>query len=55
VRRMLAGSTAFFALTATLLVVPVYAAPLPEPEPVTTSSDEVVMGSVEDPAPAADV
>jgi uncharacterized protein with LGFP repeats len=55
VRRILAGSTAFFALTATLLVVPVYAAPLPEPEPVTTSSDEVPMGSVEDPAPAADV
>ncbi|WP_138732316.1 N-acetylmuramoyl-L-alanine amidase [Modestobacter excelsi] len=54
-RRILAGSTAFFALTATLLVVPVYAAPLPEAVPVTTSSDEVVMGSVEDPAPAADV
>jgi uncharacterized protein with LGFP repeats len=55
VRRTLAGLIAFLTLTSTLLVLPVYAAPLPEPEPVTTSSDEVAMGSVEEPAPAADV
>ena len=54
-RRIIAGLLAFLAVTATLLVLPVYAAPVPEPEPVTTSSDEVPMGSVEDPAPAADV
>jgi uncharacterized protein with LGFP repeats len=55
VRRILAGLTAFLALTATLLVVPVYAAPLPEPEPVETATDEVQMGSVADPAGEADV
>ena len=54
-RRILAGLLAFLTLTATLLVLPVYAAPTPEPEPVTTSSDEVPMGSVEEPAPDADV
>jgi uncharacterized protein with LGFP repeats len=55
VRRILAGSTAFFALTATLLVVPVYAAPMPEATPVVTSVDEIPMGSVEAPAVAAEV
>ena len=54
-RRILAGLLTFLVLTATLLVLPVYAAPVPAPEPVSTSSDEVPMGSVEDPAPAADV
>ncbi|WP_254780959.1 N-acetylmuramoyl-L-alanine amidase [Modestobacter sp. DSM 44400] len=52
---MFVGLTAIVALTATLLVLPVYAAPAPEPEPVTTSSDLVDLGSVEEPAPAADV
>jgi uncharacterized protein with LGFP repeats len=55
VRRTLAGLIAFLTLTATLLVVPVYAAPLPGPEPVATSSDEVPMGSVEEPADDAEV
>jgi uncharacterized protein with LGFP repeats len=52
---MAAGTTALVAFTATFLVLPVYAAPQPEPEPVTTSSDVVDLGSVEDPTPAADV
>jgi uncharacterized protein with LGFP repeats len=55
VRRTLAGFTAFLALTGTFLVLPVYAAPAPEPEPVTTSSEEVAMGSVAQPARTADV
>jgi hypothetical protein len=42
-------------MTATILVVPVSAAPGPEAEPVETSTDEISMGSVDDPAPAADV
>ncbi|MGY1641367.1 N-acetylmuramoyl-L-alanine amidase [Geodermatophilus sp. SYSU D00703] len=54
-RRLLAGSTAFLSFTGTILVLPVYAAPAPEPEPVATSTEEVPMGSVDDPAPEADV
>lgn len=54
-RRILAGTTAFLALSATVLVLPVYAAPAPEAVPVTTSSDQVDLGSVQAPAPAADV
>nr|WP_208383413.1 N-acetylmuramoyl-L-alanine amidase [Modestobacter marinus] len=46
---------AFLAISGTLVVLPVYAAPLPEAEPVSTSSTEVAMGSLEEPAPAADV
>jgi hypothetical protein len=42
-------------MTATILVVPVSAAPGPEAEPVTTSDEQVEMGSVDDPAAAADV
>ena len=53
--RIIAGLLAFTALTGTFLVLPVYAAPLPEPEPVLTSSTEVEMGSVDHPAPTADV
>jgi hypothetical protein len=41
--------------TGSILVLPVYAAPAPEAVPVTTSGDEIPMGSVEDPAPEADV
>jgi len=55
VRRFSVGLLAFTALTATFQVLPVYAAPGPEPEPVETSADVVDMGSVEEPAPAADV
>ncbi|SDG09739.1 N-acetylmuramoyl-L-alanine amidase, partial [Klenkia brasiliensis] len=54
-RRTLAGLTAFLAFSGTLLVLPVYAAPQPEAVPVETSSAEVDMGSVADPAPEADV
>ncbi|MGY1595114.1 N-acetylmuramoyl-L-alanine amidase, partial [Geodermatophilus sp. SYSU D00708] len=54
-RRLLTGSLAVVALTGTVLVLPVYASPGPEAEPVPTSTEEVAMGSVEDPAPAADV
>jgi uncharacterized protein with LGFP repeats len=55
VRRLLVGLLAFLGLSGTILILPVWAAPAPEPEPVTTSTDEVAMGSVADPAPAADV
>ena len=54
-RRTIAGFTAFLALTGTFLVLPVYADAGPQPEPVTTSTAEVAMGSVEDPAHTADV
>jgi hypothetical protein len=43
---MLAGFTAFLGLTGTLLVLPVYAAPVPTPHPVAASVDEVALGSV---------
>lgn len=52
-RRILAGLISFLTLTGTFLVLPVYAAPLPEPEPVPTSTEQVDMGSVADPAPEA--
>src|SRR5688572_10466270 len=55
VHRLIAASLAFFALTATILIVPVYASPTPAAEPVEASVDEVEMGSVDDPAPAAEV
>ncbi|WP_082556458.1 DUF4214 domain-containing protein [Modestobacter sp. Leaf380] len=54
-RRVLGGLTAFIAFTGTVLVLPVYAAPLPEAEPVATSSNEVEMGSVAEPAVEAEV
>ncbi|WP_171058309.1 N-acetylmuramoyl-L-alanine amidase [Modestobacter altitudinis] len=54
-RRTAAATTAFLAFTATFLVLPVYASPQPLPEPVTTSSDVVDLGSVDEPARAADV
>jgi hypothetical protein len=53
VRRYLAGFAAFSALTGTLLVLPVYAAPVPTAHPVETSVDEVALGSIVDPAPDA--
>jgi uncharacterized protein with LGFP repeats len=53
VRRILAGLIAFVALTGTLLVLPVYAAPLPEAHPVDTSIEEVDLGSVSEPAAEA--
>lgn len=54
-RRTLAGSLAFAAMTATFVVLPVSAAPAPEAEPVETSAGEVEMGSVAEPADAAEV
>ncbi|MGY1690052.1 N-acetylmuramoyl-L-alanine amidase [Geodermatophilus sp. SYSU D01105] len=54
-RRLLTGSLAFVAFTGTILVLPVYASPGPEAEPVATSTEEVELGSVEEPAPQADV
>ncbi|TYP89869.1 N-acetylmuramoyl-L-alanine amidase [Blastococcus xanthinilyticus] len=54
-RRTLAGTLAFTGLTGLLLVLPVYAEPAPEPTPVETSAAGVPMGSVEAPAPAAEV
>jgi hypothetical protein len=54
-RRLLVLWTAFVAMTGTFLVLPVYAAPGPEPVPVDTSTTDVAMGSVADPAPAAEV
>jgi uncharacterized protein with LGFP repeats len=55
VRRILTGLTAFAGMTTTFLVLPVYAAPMPQVQPVTTSSSQLDLGSVADPAPAADV
>ncbi len=54
-RRLLAGTTAFVALTGVVLVLPVYSEPAPEAVPVETSVEEVAMGSFSDPAPAAEV
>lgn len=54
-RRLAVGSLAFVASLATITVLPVYAAPSPEAVPVETDSVEVELGSVEDPAPDAEV
>ncbi len=54
-RRFAAGTAAFVVMTGTFLVMPVYAEPGPEAVPVETSSEEVLLGSVAAPAPAADV
>jgi uncharacterized protein YcfJ len=48
-RRFAIGALAFCSLTGTLLILPVYAAPLPEAHPVATSIAEVPLGSVVDP------
>ncbi|WP_448641006.1 N-acetylmuramoyl-L-alanine amidase [Geodermatophilus sp. URMC 63] len=54
-RRLITGSTAFVAFTGTFLVLPVYAQPAPEPVPVEVTAEEVTLGSVDAPAPEADV
>ena len=54
-RRILVLLAAFLASTGAVLVLPVYAAPVPTPVPVKTSSEDVPMGSVSQPAPDADV
>jgi uncharacterized protein with LGFP repeats len=48
-RRIATGSLAFLSLTGTILVLPVYAAPLPEAHPVETSIAEVALGSIVEP------
>jgi hypothetical protein len=53
--RITAVFSAFVAFTATFVILPVYAAPGPEAEPVKTSVDEVALGSVAAPAPEADL
>ncbi|SOD93770.1 N-acetylmuramoyl-L-alanine amidase [Blastococcus haudaquaticus] len=54
-RRTLAGSIAFLAMSGTILVLPVYAEPTPEAEPVTTAAEEIPLGSVAAPEEAAAV
>lgn len=54
-RRLLVCFASFCAATGSILVLPVYATPAPEAVPVTTSGDEIPMGSIERPAPEADV
>ena len=48
-RRTAGGLAAFLVLTGTFLVLPVYAAPLPEAKPVAPSIDSVDLGSVDQP------
>jgi hypothetical protein len=55
VHRMTAGVIAFLALTGTLVILPVYAAPSPEAQPVEASVDEITLGSVEAPGADAEV
>lgn len=52
-RRIAGGLLAFLVLTGTFLVLPVYAAPLPEATPVAPSIDAVDLGSVDRPEDAA--
>ena len=54
-RRILAAVLAALGLTAVFLAVPVLTAPRAEPEPVTTATHVVTMGSVVAPAPEASV
>jgi hypothetical protein len=53
VRRFTAGLAVTVAVTGTLLVLPVYTAPVAQAVPVATSIDEVLLGSVSDPEGAA--
>ncbi|MCF6744579.1 hypothetical protein E9529_09855 [Blastococcus sp. KM273128] len=55
VRRFTTGLIAFTAFTGVVLVGPVYAEDGPEAAPVTTATEEVALGSVDAPAPEADV
>ena len=52
-RRIAGGLLAFFVLTGTFLILPVYAAPLPEAKPVAPAIDAVDMGSVDQPQDTA--
>jgi hypothetical protein len=53
VRRSLIASSVFVVLSGTFLVLPVYASPGPEPEPVEPSIQAVDLGSVDQPEDAA--
>jgi hypothetical protein len=55
VRRTITLLLAFLGFAGTILVLPVYAKPLPQPKPVATSTDELDMGSVQEPAADAEV
>jgi hypothetical protein len=54
-QRILASFIAFLGFTGTFVVLPVYAQPGPEAEPVVTSAEEVALGSVDAPTTRADV
>ncbi|MFW3171959.1 N-acetylmuramoyl-L-alanine amidase [Geodermatophilus sp. CPCC 206100] len=54
-RRLTAGLLVFTGVTGALLVLPVSAPPTPDAEPVQTAAEAVPMGSVDDPAPRAEV
>ncbi len=54
-RRIAATFIATVAFSGTLVVLPVYASPGDAPEPVVTETEEIAMGSVDDPAPTVDV
>ena len=54
-RRIAATFVATVAFSGALVVLPVYASPGDTPEPVVTETEEIAMGSVEDPAPTVDV
>ena len=54
-RRLLAVLLAFLGFTGVVLVLPVYAEPGPEAEPVQTSAEEIPLGSVTEPAADAEV
>jgi uncharacterized protein with LGFP repeats len=49
VRRFAVGFLTFLTVTGSILVLPVYAAPLPQAHPVETSISEVALGSVVEP------
>jgi hypothetical protein len=53
VRRILGGSFAFLVLSGTFLVLPVYAAPVPNAKPVSPSIETVNLGSVNRPEDTA--
>jgi hypothetical protein len=53
VRRTIAGPIIFLTFTATFLVLPVHAAPVTDARPVETSTEEISLGSVTEPADAA--
>src|SRR3954454_5273861 len=53
VRRIAGGLLAFFVLTGTFLILPVYAAPAPQAPPAPPSTDAVTIGPADEPTDAA--